>query len=108
MKKYLLLLFLSIACCFLCEARTTPSVAVVTGEWNKNFSLKGTSRELILYKVSEGNKVAYGKVVDMSNDHPKFAFAVPLTSEGLYYISDPTGWWYVRIYLKPGDQLNLK
>jgi thiol-disulfide isomerase/thioredoxin len=108
MKKYFLLLLLSISCSLLCEARTTPSVAVVTGEWNKNFSLKGTSKELILYKVSEGNKVAYGKVVDMTNEHPEFAFAVPLTSEGLYYISDPTGWWYVRIYLKPGDQLNLE
>src|SRR4030095_12575469 len=79
-----------------------------TGTWHKNFSMPGTSKELILYKVVEGNKVACGRVMDLRNEQSEFAFAVPLTREGLYYISDPTGWWYVRVYLKPGDQLNLK
>src|SRR4030095_12253529 len=41
------------------------------------------------------------------NKDNQFAFAIPLSKAGLFYLSDQSGWFYIRLYLKPGDHVEL-
>jgi thiol-disulfide isomerase/thioredoxin len=63
------------------------------------------SGEIVLFKAVDGGRAkcaTYGNTKDLD-----FSFAVPVKEAGLYYLSDQTGWWYVRLYLKPNDQVEL-
>jgi hypothetical protein len=61
---------------------------------------------MILYKAEGGMRVKYASYQKKKDN--QFAFAIPL-SKGRDYIilSDQSGWFYIRLYLKPGDQVEL-
>lgn len=61
---------------------------------------------ILLYDVAEGRKKEYAST--RLNEQHAFALAVPELKEGFYYVTDNFKRSYHRIYLKPGDQLQLK
>jgi thiol-disulfide isomerase/thioredoxin len=85
---------------------TMPRTAIIKGIWEREVK-KGSSTTLILYKVNNGQKAECARVLGIDEQHKQFSFAVSEKEEGLYYIADGTGWWYIRIYLKPGDVQDL-
>src|SRR5687767_9174722 len=61
---------------------------------------------ILLFRVEDGEKLECA--TSKLNAEGKFAFAVPDCPEGFYYISDTLyRFRFTRVYLKPGDHLNL-
>ncbi len=60
---------------------------------------------ITLYGVAEGRKTEYATTRLSAGN--SFALAVPELKEGFYYVTDNFKRDYHRIYLKPGDQLQL-
>ena len=100
MKKLSILFFaLQLMVASIHAQSTKP--AIIEGTNGRDF--KGP---LILFKVEDGEKVECASSKLYADD--KFAFAVPSCPEGFYYISDTFyRWRFTRVYLKPGDHLNL-
>lgn len=94
----IILIFLS---GFYSAALGNGNLAIIKIKLNNDVS----AGKIILYKTIEGNKVEYASV--LNNKDKELAFAVPVSKEGFYYLSDQTGWWFVRIFLKPSDYLEL-
>jgi thiol-disulfide isomerase/thioredoxin len=93
----IILIFLYV---FYLPAQGGENLAIIKIKLNDS---RGT--KIILYQTVEGNKVEYASV--QNNGNKDIAFAVPVLHEGFYYLADQTGWWFVRIYLKPNDHLEL-
>jgi thiol-disulfide isomerase/thioredoxin len=100
MKKFFAFLFLLIGLFARSFAGSPTPIAVVSGKMNEF-----KSGEMILYKAEDGKRVKYA-AYEKKKDN-QFAFAIPLKEEGLYYLSDQSGWFYIRLYLKPGEQVEL-
>jgi len=101
MKKFFVLLLVSIGLFVKSFANNNPMpVAVVSGKMNEF-----KSGEMILYKAEDGMRVKYASYQKKKDN--QFAFAIPLRKAGLFYLSDQSGWFYIRLYLKPGDQVEL-
>ena len=99
MKKLLAVLLL-LCSNYLCFAKTPASYAIIKGHMNEF-----RQGEIVLFKAKDGNRAKVATVQNTEDN--KFVFMVPVAEEGLYYLSDQSNWWYVRLYLKPGDQLEL-
>src|SRR6187549_2035816 len=100
MKKLgLLIVALQLMVAAMYAQPTKPAIIEGTNERD----LKGP---VILYKVEEGELVECATSTLYAEG--QFAFAVPSCREGFYYISDTFYRWKInRVYLKPGDHLNL-
>jgi hypothetical protein len=81
-----------------------PFTAPLTIVQGKVDNAKATT--ILLYDVAEGRKKEYAST--RLNGQYAFALAVPELKEGFYYVTDNFKRSYHRIYLKPGDQLQLK
>jgi thiol-disulfide isomerase/thioredoxin len=99
MKKLLVILIL-LCSNYLCFAKNSASYAIIKGRMNKY-----RQGEVVLYKALEGNRAKLATV--QNSEDKEFSFMVPVQEEGLYYLSDQTGWWYIRLYLKQGDEIEL-
>ncbi|MES2005904.1 MAG: TlpA disulfide reductase family protein [Bacteroidota bacterium] len=100
MKKSGLLFFVLQLALIISLQAQPGKMAIIEGQNGREFKLP-----VVLYNVQEGVKEIYAT----SNLTPqnKFAFAVPDCIEGFYYITDTMKWRFTRIYLKPGDHLEL-
>jgi thiol-disulfide isomerase/thioredoxin len=101
MKKLFALVFLSIGLFSkgIAGSNGTP-IAVVSGKMNEF-----KSGEMILYKAEDGKRAKYATY--QKKKDKQFAFAIPLNEAGLYYLSDQSSWFYIRLYLKPGEHVEL-
>lgn len=83
------------------SASATGGFTVVSGHINRE-----NTSSVILYEVIEGKRVEYASTkLDANQD---FAFALQSVKEGFYYISTQSKKDFTRIYLIPGEQLNLQ
>jgi thiol-disulfide isomerase/thioredoxin len=98
MKKICLLLCTIYACAGGYAQAT--KLTIVRGVVNKD-----NQRPMMLFSVKEGEKIAYASThLDNKNN---FAFAIPNCEEGFYYLTDTVKMEFTRIYLKPGENLEL-
>lgn len=80
---------------------TNPSVALVGGRVLNLGTRSGL--QITLQSVKDGAMVYYNSV--QSNSDGSFEIPCQVKQEGFYYLT--TGRWRVRIYLKPGERLQL-
>jgi thiol-disulfide isomerase/thioredoxin len=66
---------------------------------------RGVKIPVILYSVKSGEMTQYATTT--LNGNNQFAFALPDCKPGFYYLTDTVKWRYTRIYLKPGDKLDI-
>jgi thiol-disulfide isomerase/thioredoxin len=74
---------------------------LVQGSFNKD-----KVQQVVLCGVQEGEK--YELATSRLSDGKQFAFAIPEVKKGFYYLSDQHKRTFTRIYLKPGDKINIQ
>lgn len=62
--------------------------------------------EMYLFKSLNGSRVKCGTAKVTADGG--FGLVASVREEGMYYLSDESRWWMIRVYLKPGDNLELK
>jgi thiol-disulfide isomerase/thioredoxin len=89
--------------CILFPAGLTAQsgLVLVQGSFNKD-----KVQQVVLCGVQEGEK--YELATSRLSEGKQFAFAIPGIKKGFYYLSDQYKRTFTRIYLKPGDKINIQ
>ncbi|HSC54735.1 MAG TPA: TlpA disulfide reductase family protein [Phnomibacter sp.] len=98
--RYLKLQMVLLAVLLTGMGQAQTKLTIVKGEFNREYA-----KVLTLYKVHEGAPVSLATL--QLDEDKQYAFAVPNIEEGFYYLGDQLKRSYVRMYLKPNDQLEL-
>lgn len=77
------------------------SLTLVQGTFNKE-----NTQSVVLFDVRDGEKVVYA-TTRLAKDN-QFAFALPRIEKGFYYVTNQEKNTFLRIYLKPGDKINVQ
>ncbi len=100
MKKAAFFTILFISFSLINKAVANNNITLVIGQFTKE-----RSASAFLFQVIEGKKVEYAST--KLDQNKGFAFALPAVKEAFYYICDQSKREFVRIYLKPGDKIEL-
>lgn len=99
MRKLISLLWAGI--CLATGLKAQNRLTLVQGTYHKD-----QAHVVVLYGVQDGEKVPYA-TTRLSKEN-QFAFALPALEKGFYYLTDQHKNVFIRVYLKPGDQIRLK
>jgi len=66
---------------------------------------KEKAQSVVIFDVLNGERIELGAA--RINKQQQFAFALPGIKDGFYYLSDQNKKSFVRIFIKPGDKINI-
>jgi thiol-disulfide isomerase/thioredoxin len=99
MKNLIALLWAGL--CLMTGLQAQNSLTLVQGTYNKE-----GAHAVVLFDVRDGEKVVYATTRLARDNH--FAFALPRLEPGFYYLTDQHKNTFLRLYLKPGDKIQLQ